>query len=620
MSSYGRYISDGDLVYPVDELEYPSDEDTLTPRSLDSPVRCFFWFTGCCESFAHTERDTWLWHVIEHLAESEGYEHTWDSVFMHTLEHIQSGIKMPDMNLVEYLVQRDIITEDQWLISMSSPWSRGRGSGTLGTNRRRYYNSDIASSDRRIHWLRYNNTDLPHTLRRMESSPNRHEPRIPHSGSPPSANAILPSSPPQSIEPPQRQEADPDRTTGDQIADSQHISAENASILEGVWDIGNNPSLSSLGSTKISTELTLSPKHESPPQSSLADSCLEAKPTIETQFYNMSQSVSDLETQNPPSRNISLGRRTWTRFQFSLERNLPIPIAWWPLDPPILDRDRMRASERSIGAASFQPSNDLLSTNCYTTALSESAGGGHLSLRHSTSSQSRGSESSNRIAPDHENSGIGPPDSGLGRRRADNTQQDNDDSMGPDNDMPPTQSKYILLCFDITKLQMNGGFQHECRLRQVEVRSQYYDSTVYRLFRSEYYAISGMLRRYISLRALAQINFVKQRPLGSDHLVRYFHSRTIGSTRDVDFIPGRVERLPLNEGRRQEQEWGLHFVEGINFLGIFVVIGLGLFGGIGCGVGVAVVYQDMSKGATLGGAVVAVVGILATCGAVLSKI
>lgn len=102
--------------------------------------------------------------------------------------------------------------------------------------------------------------------------------------------------------------------------------------------------------------------------------------------------------------------------------------------------------------------------------------------------------------------------------------------------------------------------------------------------------------------------------------MRYFHSRNIGSTRDVDLIPGRVERLPLNEGRRQEQEWGLHFVEGVNFLAIFMVICLGLFGGIGCGVGVAVIYQDLSKGATLGGAVIAVVGVVATCGAVMSKI
>jgi hypothetical protein len=43
----------------------------------------------------------------------------------------------------------------------------------------------------------------------------------------------------------------------------------------------------------------------------------------------------------------------------------------------------------------------------------------------------------------------------------------------------------------------------------VEVKSQDYDRVVLGLFRNEHYAISGTLRRYLSMRALAQINFVK---------------------------------------------------------------------------------------------------------------
>ncbi|KAF8247011.1 hypothetical protein K440DRAFT_313621 [Wilcoxina mikolae CBS 423.85] len=388
-------LSTGTRPSPYQQYQrYSPPEDRFdAPRPLDSPVRCYFWFTGCCESFAHIESNTWLRHVIEHLTQRERVcppealicgicgsvsEHdSWDSVFLHAFEHIWNGMVKPDMNLLEYLERWDIITREELLVAMRSPRSKGRDGGTLGTYGEHYnrYNSDMAYTVRAIHGIH------------MGSSSSRHEPRIPHGTSPPSANIvraltrtpvlaaawerpalqtsentdlsntpdpslesittnkcladpqtepateILPSppsdlsSPPESIEPPLRQEAGPDRTTGDQTADSQQISTENASILEGMENVGNNPSLSSLGSTKMTTGQALSPEHESPPQSSPAGSCLEGKPTIETRFYNMSQSAPDLETQSSPPRNISFGRRTWTQFQFSLERNLPIPIA-----------------------------------------------------------------------------------------------------------------------------------------------------------------------------------------------------------------------------------------------------------------------------------------------------
>jgi len=163
----------------------------------------------------------------------------------------------------------------------------------------------------------------------------------------------------------------------------------------------------------------------------------------------------------------------------------------------------------STAATALKPNAVLFSTNCDTSAFTGISSDGQLSLRLPTASQSQGSGSSNRTTPDRQSSETDLPDGGSGRTHINASQRGNDNSTDATVGIPPTFSKYILLCFDVTKLRMNGGFQHECRLRQVEVKSQDYDRVVLGLFRNEYYAISGTLRRYLSMRALAQINFVK---------------------------------------------------------------------------------------------------------------
>jgi hypothetical protein len=92
------------------------------------------------------------------------------------------------------------------------------------------------------------------------------------------------------------------------------------------------------------------------------------------------------------------------------------------------------------------------------------------------------------------------------------------------------------------------------------------------------------------------------------------------TSRNVDLIPGRVEKLPLNENRREEPEWGLHFVEGLNFFGILVVVGISVSVSIACCIAVTVVYKDSGKGAGWGAFAAAVVAIFVACAALVSKV
>lgn len=111
-------------------------------------------------------------------------------------------------------------------------------------------------------------------------------------------------------------------------------------------------------------------------------------------------------------------------------------------------------------------------------------------------------------------------------------------------------------------------------------------------------------------------------PLGSARMVHYFlHRDSIsGTSRDhVDALPGRVERLPLNENSRQKPEWGLHFVDRISPFRIFVVVGVGVLYSAGCGIGVAIACKNVGKGAGWGALVAAVVSIFVACSALVSK-
>jgi hypothetical protein len=107
-------------------------------------------------------------------------------------------------------------------------------------------------------------------------------------------------------------------------------------------------------------------------------------------------------------------------------------------------------------------------------------------------------------------------------------------------------------------------------------------------------------------------------PRSSKFLVERFHSRKQGTnSREFEFIPQRRGRIP-NAGTHGP-EWGLHFVEGLSFLGILIVVAVGIIATLVTGVVVAVVYKDGGVAAGWAGCVAAVVGLVVSTVAIVSK-
>jgi hypothetical protein len=212
--------------------------------------------------------------------------------------------------------------------------------------------------------------------------------------------------------------------------------------------------------------------------------------------------VLDLETQRRLYNTWSFGRRGWTYFQLSMERIVPIPIAWWPFDPPRLDL-------KYVVTVPQDPRKNTSST------VSGSPDGSVTAIPGSTPPCEHSAPQSSVLLLDGSRPTTHCHHSDVISTLVHSSEKTNGSSAGANDDTSPivksvsTSPKYILICFDVTKLRLHSGFQHNCRLRQVEVMNQMCDHEVFPLFRKEYYAICGALRRYLSLRALSHINFVK---------------------------------------------------------------------------------------------------------------
>ncbi|KAI5858058.1 hypothetical protein BZA05DRAFT_114069 [Tricharina praecox] len=134
------------------------------------------------------------------------------------------------------------------------------------------------------------------------------------------------------------------------------------------------------------------------------------------------------------------------------------------------------------------------------------------------------------------------------------------------------EPRYILLCFDVSKLRIHGRFTTDCHLHQVPIMEPTSDREVFDLFRTEYYSRASRLSRSLSPKTLAHITFVKfnvydgdyvniirpalpedqqryifkngeagTQPLSDTLLVRHFHSRKMGRTSQIfEYIPRRL--------------------------------------------------------------------------------
>ncbi|KAI5858057.1 hypothetical protein BZA05DRAFT_114080 [Tricharina praecox] len=193
--------------------------------------------------------------------------------------------------------------------------------------------------------------------------------------------------------------------------------------------------------------------------------------------------LSDVETQNPHPP--SCARRTWIRCQHVLEKGLPLPVAWWPFDPPELtyNGDSVAQSQRIPLQLPLDAMADAVSSETTSEGWSSSATG----IAGQTPSITSESDGISKAA------------------------QDKETRTSPDTTNVNHESQYILLCFDVSKLRLRDGFRHECLLRQIQITDPTSDRQIFDSFRKEFYSITGSIRRCISLRMLARIEFVKSK-------------------------------------------------------------------------------------------------------------
>ncbi|KAF8252222.1 hypothetical protein K440DRAFT_633457, partial [Wilcoxina mikolae CBS 423.85] len=121
--------------------------DFDTPRSSPLMIRCLFWFTDCAWTSHCGDPEgihEWFSHMKSHLKPKHQHDQrelpqvcnlcggerlaTWDSVFDHAYQHVRSGEHKSDVYLVDYLLQRGIITPEQHDKALR-PREFGRASG-----------------------------------------------------------------------------------------------------------------------------------------------------------------------------------------------------------------------------------------------------------------------------------------------------------------------------------------------------------------------------------------------------------------------------------------------------------------------------------------------------------
>jgi len=125
--------------YTFPGYAFPTEDIYTSRRHMGSEyLACFFWFRCCDQTFASDleGRESWLRHILDHLPRQweraqtpelrncslcgAEYGAGWVLMFSHALDHIQSGERRLDLNLLNLLVRRGIITQEELSVAMRS--------------------------------------------------------------------------------------------------------------------------------------------------------------------------------------------------------------------------------------------------------------------------------------------------------------------------------------------------------------------------------------------------------------------------------------------------------------------------------------------------------------------
>jgi hypothetical protein len=179
-------------------------EDIYTSRRHMGPeyLACFFWFRCCDQAFASDleGRVSWLRHVLDHLQQKERaqppefwncgfcgaeYGADWVLIFSHALDHIQNGEQRLDLDLLNLLVRRDIITQEELSVAMR-PCANNHADGDI---------RDIAYTLRRPIHVAAHQSHPPDPFMYTEVASGMRRPITPlsypyHDGNPTSASTV----------------------------------------------------------------------------------------------------------------------------------------------------------------------------------------------------------------------------------------------------------------------------------------------------------------------------------------------------------------------------------------------------------------------------------------------
>ena len=101
--------------------------------------------------------------------------------------------------------------------------------------------------------------------------------------------------------------------------------------------------------------------------------------------------------------------------------------------------------------------------------------------------------------------------------------------------------------------------------------------------------------------------------MGNSHFLKLFYSHIFGRhSRSYECLPQRIEPVHTEERQSAEPEWGLHFVEGVCFISVLLVVVVGLAISIGCGVAAGILKKDVGSGVGWGAFSAGILTILAT--------
>ncbi|CCX10140.1 Protein of unknown function [Pyronema omphalodes CBS 100304] len=208
--------------------------------------------------------------------------------------------------------------------------------------------------------------------------------------------------------------------------------------------------------------------------------------------------------------------------------------------------------------------------------------------------------------------------------------------------------KFVWCCFEKSRLHLHEGISMDYRLHQISMPPNATDHAAFQAFRQQYYSFIGIWRRYLSLKVLTCIYFVELRvhendrveipesqktkplrelldslhkhrsglyhysdnldtiPFTSKELRRRFHSREGQGGHYIAKVPGRIPEVTFHDSGIAE--YGLHFVHGLRFAGVLLIVLIWVFLSLGLGVAVDM-RTDTGIGAGVGGGILAALAV-----------